>query len=359
MKQLLLLLTFLLLTSCEIDYTNPWDASFPPEKPISIVDSLKCQISNTTATINWGDVEMETAYIVEKQIDNGTWQQIADLPADSKSFSDTGISYNSKLTYRVKGYNPEKDKPYSEYEYFNFYTISGKITTTDNQPMADAQILGLPYILNTNAYGDYCALLPKSWSGSFKIKKTGFSSTAIMIPKMDKNQTQDITAYADLAISGKITDSDNIGISGVVINAANGIIDTTDASGNYSLSVPYNWSGTATISKTGYTFDPANKSYTNITTSKIDENYIASINMFTISGKIGTISGVTMSGFPSSIVTDATGNYTTSVPYNWSGTITPSKTGFTFNPTTKNYANTTTNKPNENYTASINMFTIS
>jgi hypothetical protein len=50
---------------------------------------------------------------------------------------------------------------------------------------------------------------------------------------------------------------------------------TTDGSGNYSVTIPYNYSGTAAPSKTGYTFSPASRTYSNVTVSKTSENYTA------------------------------------------------------------------------------------
>jgi len=39
---------------------------------------------------------------------------------------------------------------------------------------------------------------------------------------------------------------------------------TADGSGNYLFYVTYNWSGTVTPSHTGYSFTPANRTYTNV-----------------------------------------------------------------------------------------------
>jgi hypothetical protein len=73
-----------------------------------------------------------------------------------------------------------------------------------------------------------------------------------------------------------------------------------------------------------------------------------------ISGTAG-IGGASLSyvdGTPKTVTADASGNYSFMVPYNWSGTVTPSKTGFTFSPTGIPYSNLTTDQPNQNYTAS-------
>jgi hypothetical protein len=48
---------------------------------------------------------------------------------------------------------------------------------------------------------------------------------------------------------------------------------TTDASGNYSFTVPTNWSGTVTPTKEGYKFTPESKSYTQVTSNKTNQNF--------------------------------------------------------------------------------------
>lgn len=50
----------------------------------------------------------------------------------------------------------------------------------------------------------------------------------------------------------------------------------TDNSGNYAISVPYHWTGTITPEKTGYSFfKPASRSYTDLTVSKLDQDFLA------------------------------------------------------------------------------------
>ncbi len=54
---------------------------------------------------------------------------------------------------------------------------------------------------------------------------------------------------------------------------------------------------------------------------------------YTISGS-ATYPGVKMNGFPGpeDVITDAAGKYTTKVPWNWSGTVTPEKKAYQFEP---------------------------
>ena len=56
----------------------------------------------------------------------------------------------------------------------------------------------------------------------------------------------------------------------------------------------------------------------------------------TISGKIG-MPDVTMQGLPAGTKTDENGVYTAEVDSGWSGTVTPVKGGYNFEPTKRNY----------------------
>ena len=75
----------------------------------------------------------------------------------------------------------------------------------------------------------------------------------------------------------------------------------------------------------------------------------------TISGNVG-VGGVTLSytdGTAKTVTSANDGSYSLSVSYNWSGTVTPSKTCYTFNPLSITYSNVTTNQTAQNYTYSI------
>jgi hypothetical protein len=75
-------------------------------------------------------------------------------------------------------------------------------------------------------------------------------------------------------ISGTILDPGSAAVAGVSVDANNGGgSDSTDVNGLYELQVPYDWSGTATPSKTDYTFNPGSKSYSNVITAQTTQDY--------------------------------------------------------------------------------------
>ncbi|MCP5047475.1 MAG: hypothetical protein GY940_09910, partial [bacterium] len=154
-------------------------------------------------------------------------------------------------------------------------------------------------------------------------------------------------------ISGKVALEDGTGIPDVTLTFSNGGGTTvTNTNGKYSRAVKYGWSGTVIPSKTGYTFNPLKKIYTNVTEGKADQDYTGKpTTPPVISGKIATIDdrvipGVTLTfeasdGTKETEIADTEGHYTHTVDYGWSGTVTPSKRGYTFEPLKKTYTNVT------------------
>jgi len=87
---------------------------------------------------------------------------------------------------------------------------------------------------------------------------------------------------------------------------------------------------------------------------------LATSNNFTVTAKIsGTVtvggSGLAGVAFTASGGTctnsNASGQYSCDVPPGWSGSVTPSLTGYAFTPASRNYTNVTTNQTAQNYTA--------
>jgi hypothetical protein len=176
------------------------------------------------------------------------------------------------------------------------------------------------------------------------------------------NAVFSIASSSSVAISGTVT-AGGTALPNVAMNGLPGN-PVTNASGQYTGTVDYNWTGIVTPSKTGYTFSPTNRAYSNITSSQSSQDYSgSSIITYTVSGYVQTtgvagISGVVMSGLPNSPQTDANGYYSDSVNSGWSGTVTPSKAGYTFSPTSRTYSNVISNQSSQNYTGSAAVPTV-
>jgi hypothetical protein len=155
------------------------------------------------------------------------------------------------------------------------------------------------------------------------------------------------------SVSGFVHTTDSIGISGVTLSGLPGD-PTTDGSGYYNVEVEHGWSGVVAPQKPGYTFSPVNRSYTNVISDQIDQNYVGSINTYTLSGYVHTsdsigISGVTLSGLPGDPTTDGSGYYNVEVEHGWSGLVTPQKPGYTFSPVNRSYSNVTSDQMEQNF----------
>jgi len=96
----------------------------------------------------------------------------------------------------------------------------------------------------------------------------------------------------------------------------------------------------------------------------------SSVETYTLSGTVSLasaagemsiqegLSGVLMSGLPENPQTDASGNYTATVNHNWSGTVTPTKVGYTFSPATRTYSEVASDQTSQDYTATLITYTL-
>jgi len=236
----------------------------------------------------------------------------------------------------------------------------------------------------TDSNGDYEIISVKS--GSYKVYYSAAGAPGDYISEYYNDQDSlgtadsvsvaagEITSGIDAVlaaitpkISGAVKDSADTGIQDVTITFSNsGGTATTDSSGGYFHSVPDGWSGTATPTKTGYTFSPTSINYTNVTSDWPNQHYTATILTYTISGNVSTstvaasvgilqtgLSGVVMNGLTGNPTTDASGNYSGTANYGFSGTVTPTLAGYTFTPPSRDYTDVTSDQTDHNYTATI------
>ena len=153
-----------------------------------------------------------------------------------------------------------------------------------------------------------------------------------------------------LTISGKT------GVSGVIMRGLPGD-PITDNNGVYAARVRYGWGGIVTPAKEGFAFEPPNRNYGKVAEDQPDQDYIAKLLTFTISGNAGA-SGVLMQGLPDSPVTDQNGSYTASVPYGWAGRVVPAKEGYSFEPARKEYPRVVASLRNQDYMARARTLTL-
>src|SRR5258706_10219171 len=163
-------------------------------------------------------------------------------------------------------------------------------------------------------------------------------------------------------ISKTDTINGNAGIAGAMLSYVDGTVKTVraDGTGNYTFTVPLSWSGTVIPGKACYTFSPVNRGYNDVSTDQTNQDYAVTYNasaMYTLTGNTGLL-GVTLSyidGIPKTIISDSSGNYSITIPCAWSGTVTPSMTGYLFAPAVRNYSALTGDLAGQNY----NLYSVS
>jgi hypothetical protein len=229
------------------------------------------------------------------------------------------------------------------------YTISG------NAGVASATISFTGGSTTADGTGVYSFSVPSGWTGVVTPSKTGYTFTPVN--KSYSNVTTNQAAQNYTATPNPYTISGNAGVASATISYPGGST-TADSAGVYSFTVPSGWSGTVTPAKTGYTFTPASTSYTNVTTNQSSQNYSAALKTYTISGNTG-VASATINYPGGSTAADGTGVYSFIVNYAWSGTVTPVKTGYTFTPNHRDYSNITANQPTQNYSGALNTYAIS
>ena len=144
------------------------------------------------------------------------------------------------------------------------------------------------------------------------------------------------------SISGTISPAATGNGSTLTLSGAGSGTTTADSSGNFTFSGRANGTYTVTPSKSGFTFTPASQQVTVNGANVTAVNFtVQPIPTWSISGTIsaaadGNGSTLTLSGAGSGTTTaDASGNFSFSGLANGNYTVTPSKTGFTFSPTSQ------------------------
>ena len=163
------------------------------------------------------------------------------------------------------------------------------------------------------------------------------------------------------SISGTISPQASGSDALVTLSGAANATVNADASGNYNFSGLANGSYIVTPSKAGFTFSPASQPANVNGASVSGINFTGTAQTWSISGTIspstsGSGATVVLSGASSATVTaDASGNYSFSGLAKGSYTVTPSKAGFSFSPTSASVNVSGANTTGVNFTASATI----
>jgi hypothetical protein len=248
------------------------------------------------------------------------------------------------------------------------YTISGRVSDTTGRIGMDGVTISFFDGITENTtttYGDgyYSYTVPAYWTGSVTPSLDGYSFTppTKVVGPVQSNITQDFLAqFNKYTIFGTVMDSQAKPIPAVNMALSTGVTTQTNVSGQYHFEVIHGWSGNLTPSKTGWSFNPVYRNYNSVIFDLKNEHFfgIKVKDQYTISGTVtsgGTaLENVVLSGLPDNPDTDASGFYSALVTKGWSGTVTPTLSGYTFKPSNRAYSNVKDDFVNENYEALVN-----
>lgn len=233
------------------------------------------------------------------------------------------------------------------------------ITISGNAGAAGVKLTyvdGTTKTVTANGTGNYTFNVPYHWSGTLTPSDPHytFSPTSRTFSNLGVDQTgKNFTATQWWLISG------NAGTAGATLTYTDTTLKTVTAgaNGNYSLKVSNGFTGTVTVSKSGYTYTTDHIDYTNVTADQTSQNYTADQPVHSISGNAG-LAGVTISytdGSAQTATTSSTGDYSLLVSDGFTGTLTPSKTSTTFAPANLDYSSAavTTDLTGQNFVPTI------
>jgi len=163
-----------------------------------------------------------------------------------------------------------------------------------------------------------------------------------------------------LMISGYVRDDKGKPIPGATISFEGAGTALSGDNGFYTMEVPCGYTGTATPAKGDYSFTPASRDYADLQENQEEQNYVGKLpGPFTISGSTRAedgkpISGVSISATGlSGATTDSAGNYSLTVDYGWSGTVTPSLGDYIWDPTNLSFNNVKSDLSNQNFVGKL------
>ncbi len=269
------------------------DASYTPipEKGGENLDSLgdRLMMQNQYRNINGTESLWLTHTVGSGGVTGIRWYQlnvtggtIASSPVQSSTYQpDSNYRWMPSLAVDKMG-NMAIGYSISSSTMYPAIAYSGRLTTDSPNTLGQGETILIAgtgaqsadiYHLTSGRWGDYTAMtVDPTDDCTFWYTNEYYSSTGY-------NWQTRIGSFAFPSCPG-ITISGNTGVGGVTLSYTDGTGKNamSDANGNYSFKVSYNWTGTVTPSLACYTFSPFNHSYSNITNDQAVQNYTATLN---------------------------------------------------------------------------------
>ncbi len=303
----------------------------------------------------------------------GHWLNLRDLYGNIGD----GINDNSKIMYGYGDYGEVKrtisagDRDGIIWIYGQNTNIAPEITSSPET----AAIRGELYVYDVNATGmpePNFALIESPAGMNINpvtgliewipdVNQVGEVNVAVEAINQAGSDIQNYTITVSgptFCISGYVMEDENL----MPINEVN-ILTTneggsaiTDINGYYQLIVDYNWSGSITPVKNAYSFEPNSRVYSDVNQNYSNKDFSGTLLTFKISGRIQNecnvpIQNAFVNNNSVTSITDSNGVYEVWVDYGWSGSVSPNKKNYTFEPNSISYIYVTSDLPEQNFTA--------
>jgi hypothetical protein len=314
------------------------------------------------------------AYLYERT--STGWQEKTKLvAADGQSFDYFGVGVSISGDNFIIGAHGEDHRGSSAGAAYIFSTnikynsISGYVMDSSNRPVVNATITPshAQQPTKTDANGYFIINnLYYNWSGNLSVSKDNYqfnpsSLTFNAVTQDINNQFFFIDAFT---ISGFITTPLDQPISGVRLTFTNnGGTAVTNSQGYYSHKILKNWSGEVFCEGRGFMYTPLRAFYKNMTDNLFDQNFIG--HRFTISGYClddnqQPLKDVYIKAMPGNILiqADRSGYFEYDFDYEWTGSLTPIKSGVDFSPVARSYTGLYENKVEQNFDASPREYAV-
>ncbi len=267
-------------------------------------------------------------------------------------------------------------------EYIYPKVVSGCVTKSNGEGVPDVTInlsgnTTISYKALSNGYylftglsdGNYL-LTPSATNYTFVPTSATISVAGSSIRNQNFVEAY-IPVISTYTISGYIKDNSSTAISGVnlILLGLTSSATVTNSSGYYEFLNISSGVYKVTPIKNNYTFSPDSMSYVNINSDQVNQNYWGNLQQviiatYTISGYIkdnssATINGVTISltGLISSnTTTSASGYYEFINLSSGTYTVTPTSSGYVFNPPNKSYSLLNSNMTTQNFFGTVHYY---
>jgi FtsP/CotA-like multicopper oxidase with cupredoxin domain len=246
------------------------------------------------------------------------------------------------------------------------YSISGTVRTSGGTPIAGVTITlsgASTGSTTTNAQGNYTlsGLSNGNYTVTPNLAPYTFSPVSRNVTVNNANVTgRNFTGIA-YSITGTIRTPSFTPIAGVTVQltGAASATTTTNAQGQYTLNGLANGNYTVTPNLAPYTFSPVSRNVTVNNANVTGQNFTGTAPVtYTISGTIRTpfftpVAGVTVTltgAANATVTTNSFGQYSFTGRSNGNYTVTPSQTGRTFTPVSRNVTVNNANVTGQNFT---------